>query len=584
MPQPLTLRTEVGDEHLDLDEFEARVRQGDVSPQCLVRFPAVTGDSFVPACELEVWRTAHAPRRAHFARAFRLLRFPWVTVGLIAVNLFVHLWSLRGGPLDMDAMVALGGKAAPLITDIGETWRLFTANFFHWGLLHLGVNLFVLFNVGGALESAYRRWDYVFLLAFCGVCTMAASVYWAPEAVTAGASGMVYGCLGGLVVFGLKYRSILPARYRRILGEAAVPVVLLLFLMGFASPGVDNAAHLGGLLAGLAVAPFLRPRLLADAPRSPWAPAMRALPSALLVAGVLFGRPLLGEFLPGFRTERDDGFGISVQVPGTWSPGANRFGQLAFFNGLPGAGRATFAAGAMVEDEPADVHAFVARFVDEHLRPGVLGPEVLRVNAHPPVPARLGDRDGLLVRAQVDEPFGRTELFAYFVARGNVLYQLVFSYPAAYPRYARLVEQMASSVRLDEPRALREARAQALLFPHASWALGELGGMLARVGEPHVAVDALSAAVRAEPSNVRHRALLALALLHAGEVDRGCGVSEEAVLYGPEDPHALEVSARCALVRGRPQKALELIREARRKLPFDQRLKRAEAALEAALP
>jgi rhomboid protease GluP len=580
--QPLTLRTEVGDEHLDLDEFEARVRKGDVSPQCLVRFPAVTGKGFVPACELDVWRAVHAPRRAHFARAFGLLRFPWVTVALLAVNLGVHLWSLRGGPLDMDAMVKLGGKAAPLITDTGELWRLFTANFFHWSFLHLGVNLFVLFNVGGALENAYRRWDYVFLLAFSGVCTMTASVWWSPEAVTAGASGMVYGCLGGLVFFGLKYRSILPPGYRRVLGEAAVPVVLLLFLMGFASPGVDNAAHLGGLLAGLGVAPFLRPRLLVDAPPSRWAPAARALPSALLVVGVLAGRPLLGDAFTGFRPERDDGFGISVQIPSTWRPGANRFGQLAFFNGLPGAGRATFAAGAMVEDDPADVKASARRFIDEQLRPGTLGPDVLAVRARPPVPARIGDRDALLVRAEVDEPFGRSELFAYFVARGSVLYQLVFSYPAAYPRYAGLVEQMAASVRLDEPRALREARAQALLFPHAPWAQGELGTVLTRVGDPHAAAEALVAAVRADPGNVRHRAQLALAYLYAGDVARGCTAAEEALLYGPSDVFALEVSARCELVRGNPGLALERIRQARRANPQDARLRRAEAALEAA--
>ncbi len=589
MPQPLTLRTEVGDEHLELDEFEARVRKGDVSPQCLVRFPAVTGEAFVPACELEVWRSVHEPRRAHFGRTFGMLRFPWVTTGLIAVNLAVHLWSLRGGPLDMDAMVKLGGKAAPLITDTGELWRLVTANFFHWNLLHLGVNLFVLFNVGGALENAYRRWDYVFLLMLSGVCSMAASVWWSPEAVTAGASGMVYGALGGLVIFGLKYRTILPTRYRRVLGEAAVPLVLLLFLMGFASPGVDNAAHLGGLLAGLGVAPLLRPRLLAEGRvpevgfKSKLSPFLRAMPSAVLVVGVVGGGAVTAELMPGFRTERDDTFGISVGVPTTWRPGANRFGQLAFFNGLPGAGRATFAAGALVDDEPADVAAFAKRFIDEQLRPEAMGGEVLQVRHRQPVPARIGDRDAVLVRAEVDEPFGRTELFAYFVARGTVLYQLVFSYPTANPRYARLVEGMAQSVRLDEPKALREARAKALLFPQATWSLAELGSVLTRVGDPHMAAEALGAAVKREPGSVRIRAQWALALLYTGELERGCTVSEEALLYGPEDVFALEIAARCELLRGNPARALERILQARAVSPGDVRLKRAEAALRSAV-
>src|SRR5919204_5317582 len=86
VPQPVTLRTEIGDEHLDLEEFEARIRSGQVSPQCLVRFPATTGDTFVPACELQVWKTLHEPRRADFFRAFSPLPFSWVNGALIAGN------------------------------------------------------------------------------------------------------------------------------------------------------------------------------------------------------------------------------------------------------------------------------------------------------------------------------------------------------------------------------------------------------------------------------------------------------------------------------------------------------------------
>lgn len=573
----------MGDELLDLEEFEGRIRGGQVSPQCLVRLPAITGESFVPACELQIWKSLHEPRRAYFTRAFALFRFPWLTVSLIAVNLAAHLWSLRSGPLDMDAMVTFGGKAAPLIVDLGEFWRLVLANFLHWNLLHLGVNMFVLFNVGGALENAYRRLDYLFLLVVSGIATMVVSLVVAPLAVTVGASGMVYGCLGGLIVFGLKYRTILPAPYRRILGEAAIPLALLLLLMGFTSPGVDNAAHLGGILAGMAVAPFLRPRLLADEPLSPWAPAARALPSAVLLVLVLFGGQLFTDALPRFRTERDDAFGISVDLPSGWRPGANRFGQLAFFNGLPGVGRATFAAGASTGDEPADILEQARRFIDEQLTPTALGAEVLKVSHDEPTPARIADRDALLVRADVDEPFGRTELLAYFVPRGNLVYRLVFSFPAAKPRYEQIADQMAGSVRFEEPRSLREARAQALLFPHAPWALGQLGAMLHHFGEVNAAAEALGVAIRRDPSTVSYRAHLSLALLHSGQIDAACKASADAVLYGPSDPFALEADARCELARGNAPRALERIREARRANPSDPRLARAEAALRAAV-
>jgi rhomboid protease GluP len=581
--QPLTLRTEVGDEDLDLAEFEARVRRGDISPQCLVRLPAVTGEGFVPACELELWRALHEPRRAYFARAFAMIRFPWLTTALIFFNLGLHLWTVRGGPLDMDAMVRFGGKAAPLILDLGEVWRLLTANFLHWNLLHLGVNMFVLFNVGGALENAYRRLDYLFLLVLSGICTMALSLWISPQAVTVGASGMVYGCLGGVVIFGLKYRTILPSGYRRILGEAAIPIVLLLFLMGFVSPGVDNAAHLGGLAAGLCTAPFLRPRLLADTRPSWWEPGARAVPSLALLALVLFGRSLFLEVGPLMRVERDEEYGISIPVPLGWGPGANRFGQMAFFNGLPGAGRATFAAGAAVGEEPADLALHARAFVERHLEPSTLGPEVLRVTHSAPEPARMGERDALRMRVELDEPFGRTVLLAWFVPRGNLVYQLVFSYPDDQPRYGQVMEQMISQVRFEEPKTLRQARARALLFPNTGWAMGELGTVLQRMGEAWVAIHALELAVRAEPAEVPFRTRLALARLQAGEVEAGCTAAGDALLYAPADAHALEVDARCALAQGNPHRALSRLREARVHDPSNPRLQRAVRTLARAL-
>ena len=59
----MTVRTEVGDEHLDLPEFELRIARGEISPQSLVRWPAVTGEAFVPAVELELYQIGRASCR-----------------------------------------------------------------------------------------------------------------------------------------------------------------------------------------------------------------------------------------------------------------------------------------------------------------------------------------------------------------------------------------------------------------------------------------------------------------------------------------------------------------------------------------
>lgn len=575
----MTVRTEVGDEHLDLAEFEQRIARGEISPQSLVNWPAVTGAAFVPAAELELYRKLLVPRRAWFARAFSVARFPWMTAALILLNLSVYLWTAREGPLDPDAMVRFGGKVAPLVEDLGQLWRLFTANFLHRDALHIGLNMFVFFIVAGALENTYRTLDYFWLLVVSGLATMTASLF-LTDAITVGSSGMVYGALGGVVVFGLKYKSILPPLYRRVMSEAAIPTVLTLLLIGLTSPGVDNAAHLGGLLAGVLTAPFLRPRMLLE-PARWWSPALRALPSLALVLLMAFSETVWGGALPRLSLDRHDGWGISVAVPQSWKPGAHRLGQLAWFNGLPGLGRATFSIGTAHMPEGADAQRQAALFIDEALEPRALGADVLKVTHQPPVAARMAERDAVRVRAAFEEPHGDTQVEAWFVPRGDWVYQVVFTWPAEFPRYGRVVEQMAQAVRFDEPKELRQARAEVLLFPNAPAALARLGENLGALGEKGPAAEALKMAVRNEPSNAGYRVELAEALLAVGDVDQGCEASRAAVLYAPEDPRTLEADARCEIARGRPKLALERLRRALVLSPRDARLKAAEARLAA---
>jgi rhomboid protease GluP len=575
----VTVRTEVGDEHLDLPEFELRIARGEISPQSLVRWPAVTGEKFVPAVDLELYRRLLVPRRAWFARAFSVARFPWMTAALILLNLAVYLWTAREGPLDPDAMVRFGGKVGPLVEDLGQLWRLFTANFLHRDAIHIGLNMFVFFIAAGVLENTYRTLDYFWLLVVSGLATMTTSLF-LTDAITVGSSGMVYGCLGGVVVFGLKYRSILPPLYRRVMSEMAIPTVLGLLLIGLTSPGVDNAAHLGGLVAGVVTAPFLRPRMLTE-PARWWSPALRALPSLATVLLVVFGESIWGAGFPRLAIERDDGWGISVPVPKSWKPGANRLGQLAWYNGLPGLGRATFSAGAAFMPEGADVQQQAARFIDEALEPRALGQDVLKVTHEAPVTARIAERDAVKVRARFEEPESETVVEAWFVPRGDWVYQLVFTWPAEFPRYGRVVELMAQGLKFEEPRELRQARAEVLLFPNAPAGLARLGESLGALGEKGAAAEALRLAVRNEPSNAGYRVSLSMALLSLGEVDQGCEASRAAVLYAPDDARTLEADARCELARGHPKSALEKLRRALALSPRDARLKAATERLAA---
>jgi len=509
------------------------------------------------------------------------IRIPGLTLALVAALVGVHLWVRASQPLDGDVLLRMGGKSAALVLDLGQTWRLLTANFLHKGTTHLLLNAGALLLAGGALENAYRRVAVGVLLFTSGVGALAASVWWT-DAVSVGASGILFGCLGAVLVLFVKHRAHLPVWHRRVLSEAGLPLSIVFLVVGFVAPGGDRAAHAGGLLVGLGLTPWLRPRLLGgERRRAREALALAGMAAVALSLGL--GESLFAGVLPPLRLERDDGFGIQLSLPWEWRHTANRLGKLAFSNGLPGHGRATLSAEVVYSGEPLDAQAQARRFTAESLTAGALGLPGSLVSLGPPEVLRLNGREAVRVRAQAADPPGETELSAYFLPRGDLVYQLVFTWPRAMPGYAALVERLSRGIVLDEPKALREARGRALLFPSAPGTLGELGEVLCNLGESASAVEVLRTAVREAPSNVAFREGLARALLQAGQIAEGCRAAEEAAALGPERLGAYMIQARCALARNEPRVALRLIEEAALRAPSDERLRSAVRELRAAL-
>jgi rhomboid protease GluP len=497
--------------------------------------------------------------------------WPWVTLALAVVLVGVHAVLALAGPVDVDALVRWGAKAGPLVVEAGQPWRLVTANFLHRDWPHLGLNLLVLVAAGVALERVCRRRDYAALLVAAGLITMAGSLGWS-GAVSVGASGLVYACVGALLVLSRRYRGRL-ARSRWMSGESALPTVLVFLWMGWTSVGVDNAGHLGGLLTGLLVGAFLEPRALS-----------RGLvrPVGLVVVAGVVAALVVGE-RSGWRLERDDTFGVSVLLPEGWRGEEDGQGRRSFSNGLPGLGRATFSAEVIEVGEPGDGAVQARHFQEETLVPGAPGPEGRTLKVAGPVPTRVGGRDARRVRAELEGPGGDTYLMAFFVPRGEWVYRLVFTWPAEYPAYEAVVDRMVAELRFGEPALLREARARALLVPGAPGPLRVLGGELRRWGQAEAAVAPLTDAVRLAPSHVETRVELARALFETGRVDEGCHAAAEARVYGPSDTGALEAGVRCELARGDVARALERLEEARRLDPRDARLRAAEVSLRAVM-
>ena len=244
------MRTPEGEQTLSIEEFEERVRRGDIAPSTPVRFAVITGDRWADARELEIFRRLHMPARVHFSRAFSLGRFPVITASVCLLEV-VAFFAIAGAErfISDDALVDAGAKIRPNILELGETWRLLTANVLHRDLLHLFFNIFFFFNVGGAIENAYRVRDYVFLLVASALSTTALSTLFSSQP-SVGASGMVLGLFGCASVFGYKYGALLPVRYRRYFGGAVLPYALFILYVGLVTERTDNWGHLGGLLGG----------------------------------------------------------------------------------------------------------------------------------------------------------------------------------------------------------------------------------------------------------------------------------------------------------------------------------------------
>lgn len=150
---------------------------------------------------------------------------------------------LFGGIQGM-AMIRLGAKYGPLIY-AGEWWRLVTAMFLHAGLLHIGMNLWCLFDLGPEVEGLFGMSKYIVLYLVTGVLGYGVSLFWSPMGLSIGASGAIMGLIG-ILIGATFHHGRLGKEYRSMLWRW----VIYIAIFGLFFP-VDNAAHFGGLIAGL---------------------------------------------------------------------------------------------------------------------------------------------------------------------------------------------------------------------------------------------------------------------------------------------------------------------------------------------
>lgn len=194
------------------------------------------------AIELDQGRKNEVRRRFSFGTA-RV-----VYVFLLLCFLVMYVAESVGSTLTVDTLVRFGAKVNELI-DEGEWWRLVTPMFLHIGWFHFGINMFALWSLGPLVERMYASTRFAVIFLLSGIAASLAS-YAFSDAISAGASGALFGLVGALLYFGLRDRKL----FMKTLGP---PLFIMIGLNGglalIAGASLDHAAHLGGLFAGFLV-------------------------------------------------------------------------------------------------------------------------------------------------------------------------------------------------------------------------------------------------------------------------------------------------------------------------------------------
>ncbi len=225
---------------------------------------------------------------------------PWTLYALLALNIGVWLLNVFSG---VDAiqpepgdLFAWGANSNWAVLHDGEYWRLITAATLHGGLIHLAFNMFILWQIGRLMVQWYGNGQFLLIYWGAALSGSALSLHFsAVTGVSVGASGAVFGVVGALLAGIWQHRRQLPSSFVKPMLTSLAMFVMLNLAIGM-SPGIDNAAHVGGLLSGAAMGWLLVERVQ-------W----RATPGQRKfgwLASVLVVGALTGGLLATARTEK----------------------------------------------------------------------------------------------------------------------------------------------------------------------------------------------------------------------------------------------------------------------------------------
>ena len=173
-------------------------------------------------------------------------KYPMVTYIIIFLNVAMYLFPMLFNSYNTILNnYCLYGPAVRM----GEYYRLLTSTFLHGSFLHLLFNIYAIYIIGKQLESFLGKWKFLLIYLFSSLTGSLMSLIFLNNGASVGASGAVFGLMGALVYFGYHYRVYLG----NVIKNQIIPLIVGDLILGFMISGIDNFAHIGGLIGGFLI-------------------------------------------------------------------------------------------------------------------------------------------------------------------------------------------------------------------------------------------------------------------------------------------------------------------------------------------
>ena len=187
------------------------------------------------------------------------MRKPIITYILILINLLIFLlmYIFGKGSTNAQTLVDFGGLVPGYVNGTYgsyELYRFITSIFLHNGIAHLVFNMYALYILGPQLESFFGKTKFVIIYLVSGIAgNLLSLLFLSTNTVSVGASGAIFGLMGALLYFGYHYRVYLGT----VIKSQIIPIIILNLILGFMSTGINNFAHIGGLVGGILISMML---------------------------------------------------------------------------------------------------------------------------------------------------------------------------------------------------------------------------------------------------------------------------------------------------------------------------------------